>query len=202
MDFVFKDRFDAGSRLASLLKEYKNKNAVLIAIPRGGVPVGYEIAKKLNASLDIIAARKIGHPKNPEFGIGAISENEIIILDQLVPENIIKKEEKELKRRIKIFRQNKSLSYIKGRQVILVDDGVAQGVTAIAAIKALKKFKPKSIIFAAPICARQSLHKIEREVEKVFCLIALPSFKSIGEFYENFDPTTDEEVINLLDHLP
>ncbi len=195
---VFKDRFDGGIKLASLLKEYENQNVVLIAIPRGGVPVGYEIAKKLNASLNIIAARKIGHPKNPEFGIGAISENGIIILNQLVPENIIKKEEKELKRRIKIFRQNKSLSYIKGRQVILVDDGVAQGVTAIAAIKALKKLEPKSIIFAAPICARQSLHKIEREVEKVVCLITSSSFKSIGEFYENFEQITDEEVISLI----
>ena len=204
----FKDRFDAGDKLASKLLEYKEDKIIILALPRGGVPLGYKIAKKLNAPLSIVVSRKIGAPGQEEFGIGAISEKNSLYLnyatirsldlDERSISKIINKENKELKRRIKLYRKDRAIPDLKNKKVILVDDGLATGVTAKAAIKALKKMGVNEIIFAVPVCARQSAKEVEPLIDKMVCLLKPDDLRAIGFYYDNFEQTTDEEVLHLL----
>ena len=153
---IFNDRSDAGQQLAKKLTRFKNKSTVILALVRGGVPIAYEIAKKLKLPMSVIVARKIGDPHNSEFGIGAISEADTIYLDRLtinrlsiskeIIDNIIKSEKKELKRRVEVYRQEKKLTILQNKIVILVDDGIATGVTIKATIKTIRKLKAKKKI--------------------------------------------------------
>lgn len=205
---IFEDRQDAGRQLASKLKTYKNKQLIVLALPRGGVPVGFEIARTLAVPLDVLIVRKIGSPANPEFGIGAVAEGGVRVLDWTVikqlgiSENeldgIIKREEEELKRRVKIYRNDKPLPLFKNKTVIIVDDGLATGVTARAGIIAVKKQKPKQIIFVSPVCARDAARKIKHLVKKIICVLVPVSLSAIGSWYRNFEQITDEKVIELL----
>lgn len=209
---IFRDRIDAGQKLAQKLEVYKKENPVVLALPRGGVPIGFEIAKKLNAPLDVLVARKLGAPLNPEFGIGAIAEGSTEVLDQeiidylgLTKEEISqveKVEQKELARRVKKYRGKSSLPKVTGKTVILVDDGLATGVTAKAAIKAILKRNPKKLIVAIPVCAADatdSLRSLVRPfVDEVVCLATPLDFAAVGLWYQNFGQVSDEEVINYL----
>ncbi len=206
---MFKDRLEAGEKLAEKLEDYKKTpNLVILAIPRGGVPLGEEIAKRLKAPLYVLITRKLGAPGHEEFGIGAISEGNTIVLDDklilqlgLTKEElsaVIEKEKKELKRRIGVYRKDQSLPSLEGKTVILVDDGVARGVTALAGIKAVKKLKPKNLVFACPVCSRESMIEIGSKVDNLICLLVPVDFGSIGEFYEDFSEVTDETVVNIL----
>lgn len=205
---LYSDRHHAGKELAKSLKEYAHGDAIVLALPRGGVNIGYELAKALHIPLDVIVARKIGLPENPEFGIGAIGENGARVLDTRVirligiPDdvlkNIIMKEQTELKRRVRLYRKNKPLPNLKNKTVILVDDGLATGVTAKAAIEAIKKQQPKKIIFASPICAYDTAQEFRSLVDEVICLATPLDLMSIGLWYRNFDQVSDEEVLQLL----
>lgn len=204
---LFEDRKEAGRKLAKRLEKYRKEKPVILALPRGGVPVGYEIAKTFKLPFDVIIVRKIGSPNQPELGIGAVAEGNVEILDKKAIKllglnkdaisEIIAREKNEIERRKKIYRENKPLINIKSKTVILVDDGLATGITAKAAILAIKKLKPKKIIFASPVCAFDSLKNIEN-VDEIQCILTPHEFNAVGSWYKNFDQVTDEEVKNLL----
>lgn len=206
---LFEDRKAAGEALGRRLFQYADENPVILALPRGGVPVGYEIAKLLHAPLAIIAARKIGLPHHPEFGIGAISENNSAVFDEQTlaslglsikdVRDVIEQEKKELKRRVAVYRGTTDQPHISGRTVIVVDDGLATGVTARAAIQAVKKLHPKKIIYASPVCAHDSAQQLQGLVDDVICLATPLDFSAVGLWYHHFDQVTDQEVIALLE---
>lgn len=207
---IFKNRKEASQRLIFKLQEYKNHSqAVVIALPRGGIIPAYEIAKELKLPLDIIITQKIGAPDFPEFAIGAICEdgnsffNENTISNYDISKdyinNEIKIKKKEAKRRASIYRKNFSPLSLQNKIVLLIDDGIATGATILAAIKSIKSKKPKKIIIVAAVIAPDSLKKIEKEVDQVIYLDAPQDFAAVGQFYENFEQISDDTVINLLE---
>ena len=208
---MFRDRVEAGEKLREKLLVYKKDHPVILAIPRGGVSVAFVAAKTLRAVMDIFVVRKIGAPHNPEFGIGAICEGGIMYLNRQAIVRldisqqdlleIIKKEEMEVERRAKLYRGGRPLISIKNRTVILIDDGLATGVTARAAIRAIKQMKPKKLIFAAPVCAKDTLISLSRKVTSAVCITTPNDLQSIGSYYRNFNQVADEEVIGLLQKI-
>ena len=204
----FNDRVDAGKRLASELADFKGKDALVLAIPRGGVVVGYEIAKALNLPLDVIIPRKIGAPDNPELAIGAVTEDGTTILDKSliayigVPQYYIEEESErqrqEIQRRLKVYRQNEPYPNLKGRNVIIVDDGIATGSTMKAALASVKNRGAKSVTIAIPVGPPSTIGELEKIADRVVCPYTPEYFQAIGQFYSDFGQTTDEEVIDLL----
>ena len=205
---LFKDRKDAGDQLAvKLTKFFKLKDTVILALPRGGVVVAKEISKALNLPLDIIVPRKIGAPYNNELAIGAICEGVIFVNTELVSllqidesyiKNTVEIEKKESIRRKLTYRKGKKELHLENKNVIIVDDGIATGATVIASIKYLKTKKTNRIILAVPVAPADIIPELESICDEVICLYAPSSFMAIGQFYENFPQTSDEEVISLL----
>lgn len=205
---IYKDRQDAGQMLAEKLIKYSKDKPIIVALPRGGVVLGYEVAKKLNAPLDVIVARKIGAPLHPEFGIGAIAPNGIHILNvDLIKsmgvkdnelEKIIERETKEMNRRLELYREDLPPLDLNNKTVIVVDDGLATGVSTKAAILSIKQMNPKKIILAVPVSPMDTADKFRKEVDDFICLNEPAVFYAVGAYYENFDQTTDDEVIALL----
>ena len=206
---IFKDRYDAGRQLARLLLEYKQNHPIIFALPRGGVPVGYEVARALEAPLDTVVARKIGAPSNPEFGVGAIAPGDVLVLDvetldslglkQGDLEGIIGKEKQELERRITRYRSGEWSKNVPFDTAIVVDDGLATGVTARAALQSVKIIhKPRQLIFGSPVCARDSLGSLRPYADKIICVSEPGNLVAIGEWYEKFPQTSDEEVLYYL----
>jgi putative phosphoribosyl transferase len=208
---VFTDRKEAGHRLAQELLKYKGENPVVMALPRGGVPVGYEIALALEATLDIIVVRKLGAPGNPELGIGAIVDgdhpqsvlNEDVMRELNVCDDYLFREVaaqvKEIRRRQDAYRGGRLPADIAGRTVIVVDDGIATGGSIRAALRGLRRQNPKKLVLAVPVAPPEAIESLRPEADDVICLDTPPYFLAIGQFYENFEQTTDEEVIRLLD---
>ncbi len=204
----FSDRVEAGRRLASALTYLAGKDAIVLAIPRGGVVVGYEIAKALDLPLDVIIPRKIGAPDNPELAIGAMTEDGTIILDKNlvaylgVPESYIKEEserqKQEIERRLKMYRQDEPYPNLKGRDVIIVDDGIATGSTMKAALASVKSRGAKTVTVAVPVGPPSTIKELKRLADRVVCRYTPEYFQAIGQFYRDFDQTSDEEVIELL----
>jgi putative phosphoribosyl transferase len=204
----FVDRVDAGKRLASALKNFSAEKGIVLAIPRGGVVVGYVIANTLNLPLDVIIPRKIGAPDNPELAIGAVAEDGTSILDQ----NLIKylgvsreyvveeteRQKQEIRRRLKLYRQDTSYPDLKGLDVIVVDDGIATGSTMKAALASVKNRGAASIAVAVPVGPPSTIEELEKMADRVVCIYTPEFFQAIGEFYRDFNQTSDEEVIGLL----
>jgi len=212
MTVMFKNRSTAGQQLALKLDKYANRSDVLVlALPRGGVPVGFEIAKKLNVCLDICLVRKLGVPKQKELAMGAIAPGEVITLNQDIVQElnitseaiatVVELEKIELARREKKYRGSRSLPQIKDQTIILVDDGIATGATIRAAIATLKEKQPASIIVSIPIGQQDICEAINNEVDEVICLRQPTKLRSISLWYEDFTQTTDEEVCHLLAHF-
>lgn len=205
---IFTDRQEAGRMLAEKLKQYKGKNTIIIALPRGGVPVGVEIAGILHVPLDVLPVRKIGFPGNPEYGIGAVAMEEVLYIDHdamlrldITPREIAEiaeQEIREVKRREKLYRKGKKPLNVANKSVILVDDGIATGVTTHAAIQALHKQKPKKLILAVPVCPEASAPEMMKTVDEFICLDMAEYFDSVGHFYHFFPQISDEEVVSLL----
>lgn len=203
---LFQNRADAGLKLAEKLEKYKNApDTVILALPRGGVVVGYEVTKELNLPLDIIVPRKIGAPGNPEFAIGAITETGEMILNEEVfgisdeyLKNEAEKEKLEAERRLKLYRGSRPPLNLKNKTIIIVDDGLATGLTMRAAIVSVKKLGAQRIIVAIPVAPPDSVEFIKKEVDEIFYLDAPALFGAVGAFYKEFGQTTDEEVIDLL----
>jgi putative phosphoribosyl transferase len=205
----FEDRRDAGRRLAGRLSRFEGEQPVVFALPRGGVPVGYEIARALGAPLDVFISRKLGAPGQPEFGIGAVAAGGVRILNQDVVrrlgipddyvEQITAQELAEVRRRLRYFRGERPEPEVVGRTAILVDDGLATGVTARAAVQALRLRKPGRLVLAAPVCAAQTAALFKRAVDELVCLESPSDLGAIGFWYKNFEQTSDEEVVELLE---
>lgn len=206
---MFKNRVEAGQKLADALKKFNNSpNTIILALPRGGAVIGFEVAEKLNLPLDIVVPRKIGAPGDPEFAIGAITETGEGIFDEMVIgaygitesylQNEIKKEKAEAERRLTLYRGPRPPLDLKNKTVIIVDDGLATGLTMRAAIKTVKKMGAAKIAVAIPVAPSDTVELIKKEVNELIYLLTPAFFGSVGEFYDEFPQTADEEVIELL----
>ncbi|STX29377.1 phosphoribosyltransferase [Legionella beliardensis] len=205
----YQDRQAAGKVLAKHLKDYANKtNTIVLALPRGGVPVAYEVASALSLPLDVFIVRKLGVPWHKELAMGAIASGGCKFFNQEVIESleiaqddidkVIQKEEKELQRRELLYRNNQPLPNFYNKTIILVDDGIATGATIRAAIKALKNSKPASIIVSVPVAALSTYKEMTRLVQRVVCPLKPVHFYAVGLWYAHFPQTTDAEVTELL----
>lgn len=201
---IFKDRQTAGKLLAEKLHFFNGRGTIVLGIPRGGVVVAAEIAQELKLPLDIIVTRKIPHPDQPELAIGAVdSDGQVIGEVGKYGGIIVEKELAELKRREEKYRHARRplAKLIEGKVVILVDDGIATGATTLAAINYLKRHQAKKIILAVPVASREAVEKMIRELGEfgeVMVLETPENFAAVGQFYQEFQPVEDEEVIQLL----
>ncbi len=206
---MFSDRRDAGVQLTSRLKGYKDQVGVLVlALPRGGVATGYEVARYLNVPLDIVIVRKIGFPGQPELAIGAVSETGTVVLNESiismygVPKDYIDREisrqKEEISRRVKLYRKGKRLPSLEGKTIILVDDGVATGATIKAAITTLREEKLKKLIVALPVAPPGIADELKQVVDSFICIETPIDFMAVGAYYHDFTQVSDEEVIKLL----
>ncbi len=209
MQLPFKNRIEAGRSLASALKPYVERPGVLIlALPRGGVPVAFEVAQALNIPLDLMIVRKLGLPGQEELAMGAVATGGIKVLNHLLIQKLsisdavlnlaIDKEKKELKRREQVYRGERPIPEVSGRWVILIDDGLATGATMRAAVSALRQQKPAGIIIGIPVAPIDTVEELRKEADEVVCLATPEPFSAIGKWYEDFSQTSDEEVSNLL----
>lgn len=205
----FKDRRDAGRRLGERLKGEVGGDVVVMGLPRGGVEVAFEVARVLKAPLDVIVVRKIGAPMQPELGVGAVAPGGLTILDESTIgrlglsdaeiERIAEKERAEMKRRQVEYRGGERLPDVSGRTVVIVDDGLATGMTALGAVRAARAAQAETIVLAVPVCAKPTAEQIAAEVDRLVCLEQPEDFVSVGTWYTRFDQTTDAEVIELLE---
>jgi putative phosphoribosyl transferase len=206
---VFEDREDAGWQLAQRLLSFQQKpDTIVLALPRGGVPVAFQVTEALQLPLDIFLVRKLGLPWQPEFAVGAIASGGFIHLDQEVIhqcgvreehlEELIERESKELDRRETLYREGRSPLEITGKTVILVDDGLATGASMTVAVHAIRAQHPKAIVVAVPVAAASSVRKLSPLVDSFVSVIIPETFRAVGEWYIHFGQTTDEEVHTLL----
>jgi predicted phosphoribosyltransferase len=204
---IFADRVEAGERLAVALARYKGADAVVLAIPRGGVIVGEAVARALGLPLDVVVPRKIGAPGNPELGLGAIAPG-VRVLDEWLIERLgvteeylereIEAEEREIERRERVYRAGRPPVDVAGKVAIVVDDGVATGGTAIAALRWARAQGAARVVLAVPVAPPGSVPRLAREADEVVVLETPEPFFAVGEWYRRFDQTTDEEVIAAL----
>lgn len=206
---LFKDRFDAGRQLAEKLGKYaQNPDLLVLGLPRGGVPVAYEVAKSLQAPLDVFLVRKLGVPGHEELAMGAIASGGVRVLnDEVVnalhiPTDIIEKitarEKVELERRESAYRGNRPEFEVRNHLVILVDDGLATGASMRAAVAALRKKEPQQIVVGVPTAAPDTCESFENDVDEIVCAVTPQPFHSVGTWYEDFSQTTDDEVREIL----
>lgn len=202
----FINRLDAAMKLSKRLDKYRGQNGVILAVPRGGVPIGFYLARYLDFELDLLMTKKLGHPLNQEFAIGAVGlEDSIIEETENVPPEYIKQKSSEiheqLKKRYKDFMGEKGPLQLKGKIVIVVDDGIATGRTILATIKMLRSKQPNKLVVAVPVASKQAAERISKEVDEFICLHMPVPFFGVGRFYKDFNQTTDEEVTDLLKEL-
>ena len=206
---LFQDRFEAGRFLASKLTQFANRpDVVVLALPRGGVPVGFEVAKALNAPLDVFVVRKLGLPGQPELAMGAIASGGVRVLNEDVvralgiPDQLIDavaaKEQSEVERREREYRDGRPPIDVRGRTVILVDDGLATGSSMRVAAAALRQKQPAQIVVAVPVASPATCAEFQSEVDKVICAVTPEPFWAVGQWYRDFSQTSDEEVRDLL----
>lgn len=206
---LFRDRVDAGRQLAAHLTAYADRQDVLVlALPRGGVPVAGEVAQALHAPLDIILVRKLGVPGHSELAMGAIASGGIHVVNQSVVEQLNITHEQlsevaateliELERRERAYRGNRPAPQLRDQTVILVDDGLATGSTMLAAVKAVQEQAPARVVVAVPVAALETCEKFQQQVDEVICVQTPQPFYAVGSWYDNFSQTSDDEVRQLL----
>jgi predicted phosphoribosyltransferase len=204
----YADRQEAGRALADSLRYFAGKNVVVLALPRGGVPVGYEVARALGAPLDVFVVRKLGLPGHPELAMGAIASGDIRVLNEDVLElypvpkaaidAVTQTERIELARRERAYRDGRPLVPIEGRTVVLVDDGLATGSTMRAAVLAVRRLRPARVVVAVPVGAWETCHALREVADEVVCAFTPEPFRAVGLWYADFSQTTDDEVRQLL----
>ena len=206
---VFRDRREAGQHLAEKLQAYADEPGVLVlALPRGGMPVGFEVARRLRAPLDLFLVRKLGVPGQEELAMGAIATGGVCVVNEEVvqalgiPDEVLEavaaKEQRELARREQAYRGNRPPPEMRGRTVILVDDGLATGSSMRAAIAALRRQQPARIVVAVPVAAASTCAELAHEVEEMVCVMTPEPFQAVGLWYQDFSQTTDEQIRDLL----
>jgi putative phosphoribosyl transferase len=205
----FRNRAEAGRLLAELLRDYAGRDdVVVLALPRGGVPVGYEVAKALGAPLDVFVVRKLGLPGHPELAMGALASGGLVVLNQGVTKalgideasvrRVIEAELEELQRREALYRGTSEPPDVAGKTVILVDDGLATGSTMRAAAQAVRQLDPKRIVVAVPVAAEETCDEFRDIVDEIVCGVTPRPFHAVGLWYDDFSQTSDEEVRELL----
>jgi len=207
---IFRNRAEAGQRLAASLAKFKNREDVIVlGVPRGGVPIAFEVATTLNLPLDIFVLRKLGVPGHEELAFGAIGSGGVRVLNTSVVEqcgisdleiaSVTRAEEEELERRERLYRGSRPRLDVRGWTVILVDDGIATGSSAMAAIRALRQMKPTAVVIATPVAPQHTCDLLRREVDELLCVEMPEPFYGVGQFYRDFAQVSDEEVNELLD---
>jgi putative phosphoribosyl transferase len=199
----FLNRYDAARRLIPLLDKYKHESGVVLAVPRGGVPLGFYIAKHFNLPLELLMTKKIGHPLHQEFAIGSVSLNDHLVdfregIKDSYVESEIKSIRQFLQERYKKFMGGRKPVDLKNKIVIITDDDIATGNTILATIKMMRKQNPKKIIVAVPVAPVESANKIKKQVDDFICLHITTEFWGVGQFYEDFSEVSDDEVMHLL----
>jgi putative phosphoribosyl transferase len=204
----FRDRRDAGGRLAAELVDLAQEQPVVVALPRGGVPVAAEVARALGAPLEIFGVLKVGAPGNPELAVGAIAEDGSGVLDprsagrlgmtQTMLDETLERDAKELRRRVERYRGGRAPVAVGGRTMIVVDDGLATGLTVLAAVRALRRRDPARIVVAVPVGSDESVSMLAEEVDRVVCLMTPEPLLGVGRWYWNFAPVSDDQVIEAL----
>lgn len=203
---MFRDRIEAGFLLAGRLKKYKNDPGIVLAVPRGGVPVAYAVARELGFPIEVILTKKIGHPMNKEYAIGAASLTDYFIIPhENVTEEYIEQELQEVRSRLKEmyrrFMGDKEPESLEGKTVIVIDDGIATGNTLMGTVNVLRKSKPGKIVIGVPVASKSAIQKLSNEVDEVIAVIIPEEFFGVGAFYEDFEQVSDEEVMFYLDKL-
>src|SRR5665647_835033 len=204
---MFRDRKDAALQLAKALEKYRDKNAVVLGIPRGGAETAFYVAIHLNAELSMLVSRKLGHPDNPEYAFGAIAEDGSIYLSPFAEQEVshetikevVEEQKKEIERRIKILRKGIPLPELKNRTVILVDDGIATGATIFAAIEMCKKRNAGKIVVAAPVSGFEMEEKLAKKVDEVIILKKPDDFFAVSQAYETFYNLSDDEALGFME---
>lgn len=206
---AFTNREDAGRQLAARLVRYADEDPLVLALPRGGVAVGYEVARHLGAPLDVFVARKIGAPFQPELGVGAVAPGGVCVLDQAAiralgirPEElqqVVQREVAEMERRLHRYHGSRAMPEVRDRTVILVDDGLATGVTAYAAVQALRHLGPRKLVLAVPVCAPEAAAVLRPQVDDLVCVLTPQHFQGVGFWYHQFHQLSDQQVLNLLE---
>lgn len=207
MNGKFKDRLDAAKKLSLALKKYDGKEVLVLAIPKGGVEIGYELARFLHAGFSLVITRKLPLPRNPEAGFGAVSEDGSsfifqdlsLILDNDIVDKIKEEQKKEIERRKLVLRKNKPLPSMKDKIIIITDDGIAMGSTMKATIKLCKKRNPKKIVVASPVSSPEVKKEIDRDVDETVVLITPNDFRAVAQVYQNWYDVSDKEVISIMD---
>jgi putative phosphoribosyl transferase len=209
MPLPFENRTDAGRQLARKLAQYRgNPSVVVLALPRGGVPVAFEVAEALEAPLDVFLVRKLGLPGHEELALGAIASGGVRVLNQDVLrmsgideqgiDALAEREQQELERRERAYREGRGPVKIEGHIAILIDDGLATGATMMAAARAVRKLRPRKLIVAVPVSAPETCNYFRREVDEIVCAETPRPFRAVGLWYRDFTQTTDDEVRDLL----
>jgi putative phosphoribosyl transferase len=203
---MFRDRIEAGELLAAKLKKYKNTSGVVLAVPRGGVPVAYAVAKELGFPIEVGLTKKIGHPMNKEYAIGAASLTDYFVVPhENVSEEYIQEELKlihaNLKKMYTRFMGDRDPIDIKGKTVIVIDDGIATGNTLLGTVHVLRKSKPGKIVIGVPVASKSAMRKLSTEVDEVVAVMVPDEFHGVGAFYEDFEQVSDEEALFYLDKL-
>lgn len=205
---MFSDRIDAGRRLAERLASYVSRSPVVLGLPRGGVPVAAEVAKKLKAPLDIILVRKLGLPGHPEYAMGAIGESDVRYVDWNVVSDfgvsasqlsrVVEREQAEIRNRTVKFRAERPRADLDRRTVIIVDDGIATGSTVMAAVRVARALGAQPVVVATPVAPPETVERLRRVADEVVTLETPSPFYAVGQAYLNFEQTTDDEVVRIL----
>ena len=208
---MFRDRLEAGERLAEVLSDYRGERVAVIAIPRGGVEVGYAVAERFDSPLEVTVPRKIGSPMDPELAVGAVAEDGTIYVEEDVVKMLgvredwirveAERELQEVRRRLELYRGGKPLPELREYVVLLVDDGIATGATIIATARFLRKLNPRRLVIAAPVAPPEVLPKLSREADDVRCVVTPTPFFAIGQFYQDFSQLDDSKVIEYLSRV-
>jgi putative phosphoribosyl transferase len=204
----FKDRRDAGRRLAGALEVYRDTDAIVLGLPRGGVPVAFEVARALGLVLDVLVVRKLGAPGQPELAMGAVAQGGVRVLNDAVvqefdvsPEElarVTREKQAEVDERVRRFRGERPLPALAGKTVLLVDDGVATGSTILAAAQAVRSHGPANLVIAVPVLSTRALERLRGAADEIVYLLCRDDFFAVGQWYEDFRQTTDEDVVRFL----